>query len=173
MKFKTYNNNITVNGIRQGFTLGDSVSLRRETDHNPKIQTFTFEDLEEPAEERTYWCTVCKSRLVYLSHSDTIWRCDNCLSYYDTKIQDTPIKDKSEFKLFAHSEHDPYATMDVDDPNLPFLEGIDVNKGVADQNEAEVLRRTQDQRIQHIHIRGSFADAIRKGALAATNRKTK
>lgn len=38
------------------------------------------------------------------SEIDTIWRCDNCMSYYDTRIQDTPIKDKSDFKLTPHAD---------------------------------------------------------------------
>jgi hypothetical protein len=102
--------------------------------------------------------------LVYLERTDTIWRCDNCLSYYDTKIQDIPIKNKSEFKLFAHSEHNPYAIMDVDDPSLPFIEGIDIDERLL--QDQEQLSRSQEQRIQHIHVRGSFADSIRKGALS-------
>jgi NAD-dependent DNA ligase len=77
MKIKRYyHNDITVNGVKLGITHKDSVILRRETDHNPKIQTFTFEDLEEPVEEQTYWCAICKSRLVNLERTDTIWRCD-------------------------------------------------------------------------------------------------
>ena len=70
----------------------------------------------------TYWCAICKSKLVYLTHTDTIWKCDNCLQYYDTKIQDRPVKDKSEFKLKSY--HDPYRQFDEDDPNIVFVEGI-------------------------------------------------
>jgi NAD-dependent DNA ligase len=88
MKFTKGNDNtITINGVRLGLTLRDSVVMRREADHIPRLQTFTLEDLEEDPEERTYWCAICKSKLVYLTNTDTIWRCDNCLSYYDTKIQ--------------------------------------------------------------------------------------
>ena len=39
--------------------------------------------------------------MTYLDKTDTIWRCDNCLSYYDTKIQDKPLKNKSGFKLHS------------------------------------------------------------------------
>jgi|ERR687898_2044041 NAD-dependent DNA ligase len=96
MKFtkRNDNNNITINGVRLGLTLRDSVVMRREADHTPRLQTFTLEDLEEDPEERTYWCAICKSKLVYLTNPETIWRCDNCLSYYDTKIQDRPIKNR-------------------------------------------------------------------------------
>ena len=116
------NNNITINGVRLDLTLRDSAVMRREADHTPRLQTFTLEDLEEDPEERTYWCAIYKSELVCLTHTETIWKCDNCLQYYDTKIQDRPVKDKSEFKLKSY--HDPYRQFDEDDPNIVFVEGI-------------------------------------------------
>ena len=55
MKFTKGNDNtITINGVRLGLTLRDSVVMRREADHIPRLQTFTLEDLEEDPEERTY-----------------------------------------------------------------------------------------------------------------------
>src|SRR5918996_4040142 len=92
-------NDITINGVKLGLTLKDSVVMRREADHKPRLQTFTLEDIEEDPEERNYWCAVCKGQLTYLDKTDTIWRCDNCLTYHDTKIQDRPIKNKTCFKL--------------------------------------------------------------------------
>src|SRR5918996_3889960 len=114
MKF-TKGNDITINGVRLGLTLRDSIVMRREPAHTSRLQTFILEDLEEDPEERTYWCAICKSKLIYLTNTETIWKCDNCLQYYDIKIQDRPIKDKSEFKL--RSFHDPYRQFDEDDPN--------------------------------------------------------
>jgi hypothetical protein len=70
MKF-TKRNDITINGVRLGLTLRDSV-LRRETDYTPILQTFTLEDLEEEdPEERTYWCAVCKGQLTYLDKTSS------------------------------------------------------------------------------------------------------
>ena len=122
-QFNTQN----VSGVRLGLEHKDLVKLTKGANHKPMIQRFAMEDFEGEPEERTYWCALCKSELVYLSHSETIWRYDNCLSYYDTKIQDTPIKDKSEFKL--HSYHDPYQQYDENDPNFQFIQGIDIEEG--------------------------------------------
>jgi ribosomal protein L37AE/L43A len=117
-------NTLTVNGARLGLKHKYLVTLRKETNHISRLQTFTFEDIEEKLEEKIYWCAICKSKLTYLPNTDTIWRCDNCLSYYDTKIQDAPIKDKSQLKL--RSYHDPYQQYDANDPNIPFTKGIDL-----------------------------------------------
>jgi hypothetical protein len=77
MKFtKSYENNITINGVKLGLTLRDSVLMRREPDHTPRLQTFILEDLEEDPKERTYWCAICKSKLVYLTNTETIWKRD-------------------------------------------------------------------------------------------------
>ncbi|MGH9953671.1 MAG: hypothetical protein ACRD5J_18805, partial [Nitrososphaeraceae archaeon] len=123
---------------------------------NPRIQIFLDDDNEnEEPEERTYWCAICKSRLEYLNCSDTIWSCDNCIEYYDTKIQDSVVKDKSDFKLVPYSGLQHYPTADAED--IPFLEAINPN----DKEENPETRTYENQRIQHIHIKGSFADSIR------------
>jgi hypothetical protein len=121
-------NTFTISGIRMGLTLKDSVLLKKDFDYKPKIQTFIFEDdYNLEPEQREYFCAVDKSLLDYHKYLD-IWICHECFQHYDTRIQDTPIKDKSGFKLFAHSEHNPYATLDDNDPNLPFVQGIDPNR---------------------------------------------
>ena len=100
---------------------------------------------------------ICKSELVYLNHSENIWRCDNCLSYYDTKILDAPIKDKSRLKL--RSYHDPYQQHDANDPNIPFAEGIDLEAWERRAEEEQILGSSPDRRIQYIKVRGNLADA--------------
>src|SRR5918996_2088188 len=106
----------------------------------------------------TYWCAIWKSKLVYLTHTDTIWKCDNCLQYY--KIQDRPVKDKSEFKLKSYL--DPYRQFDEDDPNIVFVEGINIEAREQGGNGVEIIRSsTADKRIQHIRVRGNLADALR------------
>lgn len=104
MKFTRRYNDNAVNGVRLGLTLKDSVLLRKETDHKHKIQTFTFDDEEEP-EQRQYFCASCKSRLDYHKYLD-IWICSECYQQYDSKIQDRHIKVKPEFKL--NSYHNPH-----------------------------------------------------------------
>lgn len=55
MKFRKQND-IIVDGVRPGFTLRDSLSIRKETDNNPRVQIFSYQDEEDQEpEERTYW----------------------------------------------------------------------------------------------------------------------
>ena len=117
-----------------------------------------MEDFEEEPEERTYGCAVCKSRLAYLTNTDTIWRCDNCLSYYDTKIQDRPIKNNSEFKLRSH--HNPYPTFDDGDPNIVFVEGVNPDQRDQQEEGIEVIRSSEDKRVQRLHVKGNLAKAL-------------
>jgi hypothetical protein len=158
LKIKTYHQNgIEVNGVRSGFTLRDSVAMRIEADHTPRLRTFTLEDLEGEPEERAFWCAICKGQLTYLDKTDTIWRCDNCLSYYDTKIQDKPVIDKSEFKLKSY--HDPYRQLDEDDPNIVFVEGINI-EAREQEDGVEIIRSSADKRVQHIRVKGSPTKAL-------------
>lgn len=92
-----------------------------------------------------------------MPNTDTIWRCDNCLSYYDTKIQDVLNKDKSRLKL--RSYHDPYQQYDANDPNISFVEGIDLEAWERGAEEEQILGSSPDKRIQHIKVRGHLADA--------------
>jgi ribosomal protein L37AE/L43A len=159
MKFRQ-KNDLTVNGVRSGFSIKDTVALRRETDHTPKTQILAYSEDDEEPEERTYWCAVCKSRLEYLKDSDTIWRCDNCMEYYDTKIQDSPIKDNSGFKVKPHSDLMFYPTEDAED--IPFVQGINPDTiDEEDQPDIEIVRTSADRRIQHIHVKCSPERALR------------
>ena len=114
--------------------------------------------MEEEPEERTYWCAICKSKLVYLNHIDTILKCDNCLQYYDTKIQDRPVKGKSEFKLKSY--HDPYRQFDEDDLNIVFVEGLEIESRDSEENGVQTIRASADRRIQHIQVKGSPTKAL-------------
>lgn len=168
MKF-TKRNDITVDGVRQGFTLKDSIALRKDTNNNPDVQIFSYEDDLEDPEDRTYWCAICKSKLEYLMGSDTIWRCDSCMEYYDTKIQDSVIKNKEDFKLAPYYGLRHYPTADADD--IPFVEAINLDDTEEEEEDLE-SRTFEDKRVQKIHVKGSLADAILKGALTSkTSRK--
>ncbi|MGH9982699.1 MAG: hypothetical protein ACRD8W_01935 [Nitrososphaeraceae archaeon] len=166
MKFRKQND-ITVNGVRQGYDPRDAYQLRKWHNpfSNPPVQIWSYEDLEPEPEERAYWCTICKSRLVYLTASDTIWRCDNCMEFFDTKIQDVPVKNTNEFKVTPWFELQHYPTIDSDDTEIPFIEGIDHNTMLEEDLES---RAHEDKRVQHINLHNvTFADAIRAGALSA------
>jgi hypothetical protein len=82
---------------------------------------------EEP-ERREYYCSICKSRLDFLKDAETICRCNECMQYYDTSIQDVPIKDVSESKVRIYSELDKFPTYEENDIWMPFMEGIDVGE---------------------------------------------
>lgn len=147
--------NLTVNSMLDGNAIH-----KNQLDNTPKTQILAYsEDDDQEPEEKTYWCAICKSRLVYLNHSDTVWRCDNCMTYYDTKIQDTPTRDKSDFKLRAH--HNPYQQFDENDTNVVYVKGINPDQDEQHEKSIEVIRSSADQRIQHIRVRGNLADALR------------
>ena len=47
------------------------------------------------------------------------------MQYYDTSIQDAPIKDLNESKVKTFPELSHYPTYDESDTYLPFVQGID------------------------------------------------
>lgn len=54
-----------------------------------------------------------------------MWTCSECSSYYDTKIQDVPVKNVIQFKVTPWFELQHYPTIDSDDTEIPFIEGIE------------------------------------------------
>lgn len=133
MKFRKQND-ITVNGVRQGYDPRDAMLLlRKETDNNPRIQTFTEDELEGPPEERA-WCAVCKGPLNYIKNLE-MWTCSECSSYYDTKIQDVPVKNVNQFRVTPWFELQHYPTSDINDIESPFVEGIDHNTMIEESLE--------------------------------------
>jgi hypothetical protein len=120
------NNN---NEVRMGFKFQDEIYLRKYDNAvaGPEIQLFTEEDLEE-SETRKYFCAVCKSKLDYLKGTETIWRCNECMEYYDTKIQDIPIGNNKGFKVVPHHEINRYPKLDEDDINISFVRSIKLDE---------------------------------------------
>ena len=168
MKFSSKRNDkISREGIRTGFSDADVTYLNRQT-HTPRTVIFSAEELEPEPESRQYFC-VCKSPLTYLKGSNTIWQCSECLSHYDLNIQDTPIKDQRDFKLTPYSQLQHYPQYDADDPTLPFVEGINLNKIVESDLET---REHDERRIQHINLHNvSFADAILHSNVLSAKKK--
>lgn len=163
MKFRTRNDLEGREGTRPGFTQQDMIYLRRQTD-TPKTQIFSVDELEGEPEDRDYFCAVCKRKLDYIKNLE-MWNCSECSSYHDTKIQDVPLKNTNEFKVTPWSELMHYPTYDEEDPNIPFIEGIDHNTMIEESLET---RTQEDKRIQHLDLwNATFADAILKGALSS------
>ena len=51
------------------------------------------------------------------------------MQYYDiTILQDTPLKDTKDFQLAPYSQLQHYPVFDGNDPNMPFVEGIHLDK---------------------------------------------
>lgn len=162
---------ISVNGVRQEFKERDSYQLREWHNplSNPPVQIWSYEDLEPEPEERVYHCAICKTKLDYIKNIE-MWNCSECMQYYDTKIQDVPIKNINEFRVTPWSELQHYPTVDMDDPELPFAEGIDHN--VMLEEGLENKTHPEDKRVQHINLHNViFADAILKGALTARKKE--
>lgn len=154
---------LTVDGINHGFSLDSSVKLRRSNDTMPITQIWSSmsdEDNVRP-EQRRHHCALCKGPLDYLTGSNTIFRCDSCNEYYDTSIQDTPIKNITKFRATPHSELMRYPTDDAED--APFVGAIDLDTDVE-----YIENRDYSNRIQRIRVKGDFASAIKAGALTAT-----
>jgi hypothetical protein len=91
------------------------------------VQIWSYEEFEsEEPEEREYFCAICKGPLSYQIKLE-VWKCDECQEFYDTKIQDVPVKNINQFKATPWFELQHYPTSDEDDIELPFAEGIDHN----------------------------------------------
>jgi hypothetical protein len=101
---------------------------------------------------------LCKSKLDYLEGTNTIWMCSNCSQTYDTSIQDVPIKDMSESKDKVYPELDRYPTYDTEDPNMVFVEGIDI--GEQDSIPGVEVLRDDGFRHNHIRVKGLPIEAL-------------
>lgn len=143
---KIANNN---NKVRLGFGSQTDNYLRRfdNAAADPDVQVFTNET--EDDEQTLYYCAMCKSRLEYHKHL-CIFICPECFEQYDTKIQDRPILKKG-FKITPHHELNRYPKFDDQDPNIPYMKGVSLDEQL--DSDIEVLRTSQDGRIQHLRIR--------------------
>jgi hypothetical protein len=160
------NNSMLSNeGIRTGTNNHDILELNRTTNnYEPKIKIFDDKTIEPEPEYRKYYCAKDKSLLSYLNGSETVWRCDECLTYYDTKIQDTSLSDINDYKLVPFTDLQHYPVYDEHDPSLTFIEPINLYEIEADALES---RQPDNQRIQTIHFKGGLTEAIAKGALTS------
>jgi ribosomal protein L37AE/L43A len=126
------------------------------------IQILTEEDYEEEdPEQRHYFCALCKSRLDFLKETGTMWRCNECMEYYNTSIQDVPVKDLRESKVKTYTELSHYPTYEEDDMFTPFIEGINPDREEDyDQEGVELVSSSYDNRMQHIRVKGDITKAL-------------
>ncbi|MGH9983826.1 MAG: hypothetical protein ACRD8W_07715 [Nitrososphaeraceae archaeon] len=134
--------------------------LRQDNPSNdPDIQILAEYNLEEEnKEERQYWCAICQSKLDYIKNMD-MWYCSACVQYYDTKIQDVPIKDLSESKVRVSAELQHYPTYGENDIYSPFIEAIN-----PDSDETEIPSNIEivsdDGHRKHIRVKGLPIEAL-------------
>jgi len=146
-----------------GWSQQDKHYLRKtDPSNDPAIQILTEEDLEdEEPEQRQYFCALCKSRLDFLKETGTMWRCNECMEYYDTSIQDVPVKDLRESKVKTYTELSHYPTAEEDDIFVPFIEGINPDQEEDyDQEGVSLISSSADNRIQHIKVKGDITKAL-------------
>src|SRR5918996_1198835 len=158
MKKRQDNNNSTA--VNQGFLQQDQNYLRKYDNaaSNPDVQILDEEDWEdENKEQRHYWCAICEGKLDYLKNMD-MWFCSACVQYYDTKIQDVPIKNLSESKVKPFPELHKYPTYEENDIYMSFVQGIDPDEYDSIPRNVEVLR--DDGRIKHIKVKGLPTEAL-------------
>lgn len=147
--------NSSVEAVNPGWKQADQWFLNRhDNTHEPDIHIFTEDNFEDENKElREYFCAICQSRLDFLKETGTIWRCNECMQYYDTKIQDVPVKDIREPRVKTYPELDKYPVYDESDVYFPFGQGIDLDESDSVPGNVELLR--DDGRIKHIRVRGS------------------
>lgn len=122
---------------------------------------FTEEELDEEPELRTYFCAFCKSKLDHLQQGidNTIWRCNECMVYYDTNIQDLPLKNISGHRIRTSPEFEYYQVYDENDINTIFMQGIDADEQGSIPRNVEMLR-DDGFRIKHIRVKGLPTEAL-------------
>jgi hypothetical protein len=90
---------------------------------------------------------MCKGVLDYDKHLDA-YACWSCVQYYDiTNLQDTPLKDITDFKLVPYSAQRHCLEFDGNDPMTPFVESIPVDKLDKEDDERVEIRTYDNGRI--------------------------
>lgn len=89
-----------MNDTNQGWKQVDEWYLNKydNAQVDPDIQILTEDNYEDENKElREYYCAVCHGKLDFIKNMD-MWYCEACVQYYDTKIQDVPIKNINDSK---------------------------------------------------------------------------
>lgn len=102
---------------------------------------------------------MCKSQLEYYYDLEE-WFCEGCGQHYDTRLQDRPLTDITDFKLVPHTDLRHYAQFDENDPNLPFVHSIDVDRLAGEAEVVEIVKTSPDQRVKHIRVKGSPVEVM-------------
>lgn len=133
---------------------------RHDNVHTPDIRVITEDNLEESDPElREYWCAICKSKLDYLKNID-MWYCEACVQYYDTNIQDVPLKNIKDSRVKTYAELEHYHQLDDEDIHLSFVEGINPDADSEDYVPRNVEVISDNGHHRHIRVKGLPTEAL-------------
>lgn len=116
-----------MNDTNQGWKQTDEWYLSKydNAQADPDIQILTEDNYEDDNKElREYYCAICHGKLDFLKNMD-MWYCEACVQYYDTKIQDVPIKNINDSRVKTYAELEHYHQLDDEDIYVPFVQGVD------------------------------------------------
>jgi len=83
------------------------------------------------------------------------------MEYYDTSIQDVPVKDLRESKVKTYTELSRYPTEEEDDIFVPSIESINPDEQEDyDQEGVELISSSYDSRIQSIRVKGDITKSL-------------
>jgi hypothetical protein len=114
---------------------------------------------------------MCKGVLDYNTKLEAYY-CSSCVQWYDTRIQDVPLKDIKDFQLVPYGEQRHYPQFDANDPMTPFVEAVNLDDNANENMEGVEIRSYDQGRIQHINIHNvTFADAIKYSNVLSAQKK--
>jgi hypothetical protein len=87
-----------------------------------------------------------------------MWYCQDCVQYYDTTIQDIPLKNIKDSRVGTYPELQHYPTAEEDDIWLPFVHGISPDDEENIPSNIEVI--ADDGRHKHIRVKGLPTEAL-------------
>ncbi|MGH9985754.1 MAG: hypothetical protein ACRD8W_17560, partial [Nitrososphaeraceae archaeon] len=108
-------------------------------------------------ELREYWCAICHGKLDYIRYMD-MWYCNACVEYYDTKIQDVPIKNIKDNRVKTYAELEHYHQLDDDDIFMPFVQGVSPDADEDIPSNIEVV--SDDGHHKKICVKGLPTEAL-------------
>ncbi|HYZ59956.1 MAG TPA: hypothetical protein VE544_09905 [Nitrososphaeraceae archaeon] len=105
-----------MNDTNQGWKQVDEWYLNKydNAQADPDIQILTEDNYEDENKElREYYCAICHGKLDFIKNMD-MWYCEACVQYYDTKIQDVPIKNINDSRVKMYADLERYHQLDDD-----------------------------------------------------------
>jgi hypothetical protein len=151
-----------MNDTNQGWKQVDEWYLNKydNAQADPDIQILTEDNYEDENKElREYYCAICHGKLDFIKNMDT-WYCEACVQYYDTKVQDVPIKNINDGRVKMYAELEHYHQLDDDDIYLSFVEGVNPDENDEEYVPSNIEIVTDDGHHRHIRVKGDITKAL-------------